>query len=248
MPVGNADRKKTEVADNGPFEIQRAPEGNNRDDTDGGVRYADLKLERTDLPTDARSRNMWEYNVKEARPRVRDTDREKQPSQEPGRKIGRALCNRRLHKGGNEQDCWQIAQYKFNCALNHCFSLAPIALYDLPKSAQASQTLLNLPDLLCAGVTVARGADPMRCRAMERTMHEMIAAPSVTFSMTPFVWNTDAAVFIFKNGNRNLVERFFNKIKQCRRVATRYDKLAANHLAFIQLASIRLWLHVLAAR
>jgi transposase len=41
---------------------------------------------------------------------------------------------------------------------------------------------------------------------------------------------------------RNLVERFFNKIKQCRRVATRYDKIAANYLAFIQLASIRLWL------
>jgi transposase len=39
---------------------------------------------------------------------------------------------------------------------------------------------------------------------------------------------------------RNLVERFFNKIKQCRQVATRYDKLAANYLAFIQLASIRL--------
>jgi len=35
--------------------------------------------------------------------------------------------------------------------------------------------------------------------------------------------------------------RFFNKIKQCRRVATRYNKLAANYLAFIQLASIRLW-------
>jgi transposase len=43
---------------------------------------------------------------------------------------------------------------------------------------------------------------------------------------------------------RNLVERFFNKIKQCRRVATRYDKLAANYLAFVQLASIRLWLRV----
>ena len=41
---------------------------------------------------------------------------------------------------------------------------------------------------------------------------------------------------------RNLVERFFNEIKQCRRVATRYDKLAANHLAFIKLASIRIWL------
>ena len=43
---------------------------------------------------------------------------------------------------------------------------------------------------------------------------------------------------------RNLVERFFNKIKQCRRIATRYDKLAANYLAFVQLASIRLWLRV----
>ena len=43
---------------------------------------------------------------------------------------------------------------------------------------------------------------------------------------------------------RNLVERFFNKIKQCRRVATRYDKLAANYLAFVKLACIRLWLRV----
>ena len=41
---------------------------------------------------------------------------------------------------------------------------------------------------------------------------------------------------------RNVIERFFNKIKQCRRVATRYDKLAANYLAFVKLASIRIWL------
>ena len=39
---------------------------------------------------------------------------------------------------------------------------------------------------------------------------------------------------------RHRVERFFNRIKQRRRVATRYDKLAANYLAFVQLASIRL--------
>jgi transposase len=44
--------------------------------------------------------------------------------------------------------------------------------------------------------------------------------------------------------DRNLVERFFNKIKQCRRVATRYDKLAANYLAFVKIACIRLWLRV----
>ena len=41
---------------------------------------------------------------------------------------------------------------------------------------------------------------------------------------------------------RNLIERFFSKLKHFRRVATRYDKLAANFLAMIQLASMRLWL------
>jgi len=35
-----------------------------------------------------------------------------------------------------------------------------------------------------------------------------------------------------------LIERFFNKIKQYRLVATRYDKLAANYLTFIKIASI----------
>jgi len=35
---------------------------------------------------------------------------------------------------------------------------------------------------------------------------------------------------------------FFDKIKQCRRVATRSDKPAANYLACVKLASIRIWL------
>jgi transposase len=41
---------------------------------------------------------------------------------------------------------------------------------------------------------------------------------------------------------RNRVERNFNRLKQFRRMATRYDKLGANHFAFLQLASVRLWL------
>ena len=41
---------------------------------------------------------------------------------------------------------------------------------------------------------------------------------------------------------RNLVERFFNKIKHFRRIATRFDKLAANYLATLQLAAVRIWL------
>jgi transposase len=43
---------------------------------------------------------------------------------------------------------------------------------------------------------------------------------------------------------RNLIERFFSKLKLFRRIATRYDKLAENFLAMVQLASMRLWLRV----
>ena len=46
----------------------------------------------------------------------------------------------------------------------------------------------------------------------------------------------------FSLRTRNLVERFFNKVKQCRRIATGYNRLGANYLAFIKLASIRIWL------
>ena len=41
---------------------------------------------------------------------------------------------------------------------------------------------------------------------------------------------------------RKRIERFFNKLKNARRVATRYDKTADSFLAFVQLASIKIWL------
>jgi transposase len=41
---------------------------------------------------------------------------------------------------------------------------------------------------------------------------------------------------------RNHIERFFNKLKQYRRIATRYDKLGASFLAFVKLAAVRIWL------
>jgi transposase len=40
---------------------------------------------------------------------------------------------------------------------------------------------------------------------------------------------------------RNLVERFFCKLKHFRRIATRFDKLARNFLAAIALVSTRIW-------
>ena len=37
--------------------------------------------------------------------------------------------------------------------------------------------------------------------------------------------------------HRNVVERFFRRIKQCRRIATRYDKKADNFAGFVWLAA-----------
>jgi transposase len=47
----------------------------------------------------------------------------------------------------------------------------------------------------------------------------------------------DAAIYAL----RNMVERCFNKIKNARRLATRYDKTADSYLGFIHIVSIRLW-------
>ncbi len=41
---------------------------------------------------------------------------------------------------------------------------------------------------------------------------------------------------------RNLVERFFNKLKHFRAIATRFEKHDANYLALVKLASARIWM------
>lgn len=41
---------------------------------------------------------------------------------------------------------------------------------------------------------------------------------------------------------RNLVERFFNKLKHFRAIATRFEKHDSNYLAAVKLASARIWM------
>ena len=41
---------------------------------------------------------------------------------------------------------------------------------------------------------------------------------------------------------RNIVERFFDYLKQFRRVATRYDKHIQNYMGFVYIAAIKIWL------
>jgi len=41
---------------------------------------------------------------------------------------------------------------------------------------------------------------------------------------------------------RNRIERMFNKLKQMRRIATRYDKTALSFMSFLPIAAARFWI------
>jgi len=42
---------------------------------------------------------------------------------------------------------------------------------------------------------------------------------------------------------RNRIERFFNRLKESRRAAIRYDHTAESFLGFVKLAAIKIWIH-----
>ena len=67
------------------------------------------------------------------------------------------------------------------------------------------------------------------------------AAPGPTSSPCRDAANVPAfSPFLYRY--RNLVERFFNKLKHFRAVATRYEKHDANYLALVKLAAARIWM------
>ena len=87
-----------------------------------------------------------------------------------------------------------------------------------------------------AVVIADKGYDADRVRAHIRAQGAIPNIPNKANRKKKFRWTK--AIY----RERNLVERFFNKLKQFRRVATRYDKLGATFFAFVQLASVRIWL------
>ena len=59
----------------------------------------------------------------------------------------------------------------------------------------------------------------------------------------PIATRTDPPAFSpFLYRYRNLVERFFNKLKHFRAIATRFEKRPQNYLALVKLAAIKIWL------
>ena len=74
-------------------------------------------------------------------------------------------------------------------------------------------------------------------------LRETLAARGAWANVKPMPQRLDPPVFSKRlYRERNLVERFFNKLKHFRAVATRYDKRDDNYLASVKLASIRIWL------
>jgi transposase len=60
-------------------------------------------------------------------------------------------------------------------------------------------------------------------------------APSLQGAMSGKPTSRDCDFALYRE--RNLIERFFNKIKHFRAIAPRYDKLAITFLAAVQLVS-----------
>jgi transposase len=85
-------------------------------------------------------------------------------------------------------------------------------------------------------VLADRAYDSNRIRALLTEQEAKAMIPSMP-QRNPVIAHNRA---LYKQ--RNLVERFFNKLKHFRAVASRYDKRDDNFLASIQLASIRIWL------
>lgn len=77
-------------------------------------------------------------------------------------------------------------------------------------------------------------ADAFVAKIESQGAHAVIPPRSNRIEQRPVDW------LLYKD--RNLVERFFNRLKQFRRIATRYDKLDTSFLSFICLACSIIWL------
>jgi transposase len=76
-------------------------------------------------------------------------------------------------------------------------------------------------------------------------LRQTVAEQGAWANIKPLTRRVDKPVFSpFLYRYRNLVERFFNKLKHFRAVATRYEKHAANYLALVKLAAARIWMRV----
>lgn len=88
----------------------------------------------------------------------------------------------------------------------------------------------------CEKVLADKGYDSNAFREVIAAKGAEAVVPSKRSRSEPIPYDKD----VYKE--RNLVERFFNKIKHFRRIATRYDKTALSFAAMLALAAAMIWL------
>jgi putative transposase len=113
----------------------------------------------------------------------------------------------------------------------------PVRLIGSPGQRNDIAFAHDLIDGFAAHATIAdKGYDADHlCERIAQTGGEIVIPPKRNRSLKR-PYDTE----LYKE--RNIIERFFNKLKQFRRVATRYDKLLANFMGFVKLAAIAIWL------
>lgn len=102
------------------------------------------------------------------------------------------------------------------------------------NDAARGEELIN--GLQAGAVLADKGYDSDQLRQKIKNQGGQSVIPPRKHRKVPIIYDKD----LYKE--RNAVERFFNKLKHFRRVATRYDKLLINFLGFVKIAAISLWL------
>ena len=114
----------------------------------------------------------------------------------------------------------------------------PIALKLTEGQAHDGRSAIDILDGLGAGQILL--AD----RAYDSdALRESLAERGAWANVKPMPNRVNIPAFSpFLYRYRNLVERFFNRIKHFRAFATRFEKHDANYLAVIKLAAARIWM------
>ena len=116
----------------------------------------------------------------------------------------------------------------------------PVALKLSPGQAHDGRSAADMLESIGEGQILiadrAYDSDALRKRMSDRGAWANIKPISRRRNIPAF------SPFLYRY--RNLIERFFNKLKHFRAIATRFEKHAENYLALVKLAAIRIWLRV----
>ncbi len=114
----------------------------------------------------------------------------------------------------------------------------PVRLELTPGQAGDAPVAAALLETLAPGATLIadRAYDTNAIRALAAERGAWANIPPRSIRKRSFTFST----WVYRQ--RNLVERFFNQVKQFRGLATRYDRDPENYLAALKLAAVRIWL------